>query len=211
MGNKKYWSWLIVLIILGLAVTAYLLSTGSPNGQSADDQLIGGNQDEHGCLIAAGYSWCEASQKCLRVWEEDCQDDVANILIDVAAVTGANFTEPESSLISWRSEEIAKDSEAEILTALAVTAEVLTVSQLQLAKSYFLDHGFVINEINAGDGPMGSLESYNKDDNKIVCQLTYQPDLYDPLSQTEKVTAGQPKTVSVVVIYCGRLSETKQE
>lgn len=35
-------------------------------------KLIGGDKDGHGCLIAAGYSWCEAKQKCLRVWEEPC-------------------------------------------------------------------------------------------------------------------------------------------
>jgi hypothetical protein len=23
-------------------------------------------------LVAAGYSWCEAKQKCLRIWEEGC-------------------------------------------------------------------------------------------------------------------------------------------
>jgi hypothetical protein len=33
---------------------------------------IGGDKDPHGCLIGAGYSWCEAKQKCLRVWEEGC-------------------------------------------------------------------------------------------------------------------------------------------
>ena len=36
-------------------------------------QLIGGQKDEHGCLIGAGYSWCETKKKCLRIWEEDCQ------------------------------------------------------------------------------------------------------------------------------------------
>lgn len=35
-------------------------------------QLVGGDQDEHGCIGSAGYSWCEAKQKCLRVWEEKC-------------------------------------------------------------------------------------------------------------------------------------------
>ena len=34
--------------------------------------LTGGEKDEHGCLIAAGYSWCDAKQKCIRVWEENC-------------------------------------------------------------------------------------------------------------------------------------------
>lgn len=34
--------------------------------------IIGGDKDAGGCLIGAGYSWCEAKQKCLRVFEEDC-------------------------------------------------------------------------------------------------------------------------------------------
>ena len=47
-------------------------------------ELIGGDKDEHGCLIAAGYSWCEAKQKCLRLWEEVCgiepaESDIASI------------------------------------------------------------------------------------------------------------------------------------
>ncbi len=33
---------------------------------------IGGERDEHGCLGAAGYSWCESKQKCIRPWEEEC-------------------------------------------------------------------------------------------------------------------------------------------
>jgi len=37
------------------------------------NKIIGGDKDEHGCLIAAGYSWCEIKQKCLRAWEESCE------------------------------------------------------------------------------------------------------------------------------------------
>jgi hypothetical protein len=36
-------------------------------------KLIGGDKDKGGCLIGAGYSWCEEKQKCLRNWEEPCQ------------------------------------------------------------------------------------------------------------------------------------------
>ncbi len=39
-----------------------------------ESKLIGGDQDAHGCLIAAGYSWCEVKNKCLRVWEEGCEE-----------------------------------------------------------------------------------------------------------------------------------------
>lgn len=36
------------------------------------EKLIGGEKDKHGCLSAAGYTWCESKQRCLRVWEEGC-------------------------------------------------------------------------------------------------------------------------------------------
>jgi putative hemolysin len=42
-------------------------------------QQIGGQKDGHGCLIPAGYSWCEEKQKCLRVWEEPCEAGGAQI------------------------------------------------------------------------------------------------------------------------------------
>jgi len=35
-------------------------------------ETVGGDKDEHGCIGSAGYTWCEAKQKCLRTWEEDC-------------------------------------------------------------------------------------------------------------------------------------------
>lgn len=36
-------------------------------------RLIGGDQDENGCLIGAGYSWCEALGQCIRPWEQPCE------------------------------------------------------------------------------------------------------------------------------------------
>lgn len=35
--------------------------------------MIGGAQDEGGCLTSAGFSWCGSKSKCLRIWEEDCE------------------------------------------------------------------------------------------------------------------------------------------
>lgn len=43
-----------------------------------EEKLIGGDKDDHGCLIGAGYSWCEEKQKCLRVWEEECAESSEN-------------------------------------------------------------------------------------------------------------------------------------
>ncbi len=35
---------------------------------------VGGDRDEHGCIGSAGYTWCEPKQKCLREWEEPCEE-----------------------------------------------------------------------------------------------------------------------------------------
>lgn len=40
---------------------------------------LGGDRDEHGCIGSAGYSWCEAKNKCIRIFEEDCLSEQAII------------------------------------------------------------------------------------------------------------------------------------
>jgi hypothetical protein len=56
------------LLILGLVFSIVSIAVIA----GCKPSLIGGDKDDHGCLIAAGYSWCEAKQKCLRTWEENC-------------------------------------------------------------------------------------------------------------------------------------------
>jgi len=34
--------------------------------------VTGAEQDEHGCIPSAGYSWCESRQVCYRDFEEEC-------------------------------------------------------------------------------------------------------------------------------------------
>lgn len=33
-------------------------------------------RDEHGCISATGYRWCESSEKCFRPWEEVCESEI---------------------------------------------------------------------------------------------------------------------------------------
>lgn len=50
-----------------------VVSQGPCGGKATSTQnIVGGDKDEHGCIGSAGYSWCEAKQKCLRIWEENC-------------------------------------------------------------------------------------------------------------------------------------------
>lgn len=57
MGNKAI-AFLILLFLFIFPVFA--------------ENNIGGETDEYGCVIPAGYSWCEPREKCLRTWEEIC-------------------------------------------------------------------------------------------------------------------------------------------
>lgn len=63
---------IIIAAILVIGVIGYRYWKNQSQGP---EELIGGQRDEHGCLIPAGYSWCEEKQKCLRVWEETCVDE----------------------------------------------------------------------------------------------------------------------------------------
>ena len=71
----------LALALIAIGVYAYRGRLAHKGGEPAEnqpaesEQLIGGQTDDHGCLIAAGYSWCEAKQKCLRTWEEACDED----------------------------------------------------------------------------------------------------------------------------------------
>ena len=54
-------------------------------GQAEEQQIIGGEKDAHGCLIASGYFWCQSKNKCLRSGEETCpaeKDDKQSIVLE---------------------------------------------------------------------------------------------------------------------------------
>lgn len=62
---------IIVLLVFG-AGFVFFKKQKKESPELEPKQLIGGDRDEHGCIGSAGYGWCEAKQKCLRIWEEGC-------------------------------------------------------------------------------------------------------------------------------------------
>ena len=66
--NKKI---IVVLVVLGIVLFAWWSGVGRQPTQS-DQALVGGDRDAHGCIGSAGYSWCEAKNKCARPFEEYC-------------------------------------------------------------------------------------------------------------------------------------------
>ncbi len=67
--QKKILVIVVLLAVIAGGVLAYRFWSAP---QEETPMLIGGDKDAGGCWIGAGYSWCEAKQKCLRVFEEDC-------------------------------------------------------------------------------------------------------------------------------------------
>jgi hypothetical protein len=71
---------LTTVLLLAAALLALPVSGVVISGQGVDitvtetpaAPVVGGDKDAHGCIGSAGYSWCEAKQKCLREWEEPC-------------------------------------------------------------------------------------------------------------------------------------------
>jgi len=83
MKKKSVFIIIIVLAAVILLVTAFFLfnrpKPSSPDNIIQDEgaMVVGNDRDEHGCLGSAGYSWCEAKQKCLRSWEEKCDENAS--------------------------------------------------------------------------------------------------------------------------------------
>jgi hypothetical protein len=48
------------------------------NNVPTSTNIVGGDKDVHGCIGSAGYTWCEVKNKCLRVWEEECEKTPIN-------------------------------------------------------------------------------------------------------------------------------------
>jgi hypothetical protein len=104
-------------ILTILAVLSACANQSAENGintrQSGTEpmktQLLGGDRDEHDCIGSAGYSWCEAKQKCLRAWEEACrQGDAA--FIDGNPVTRTTETQTQMTAPTTGSTEPATSS-----------------------------------------------------------------------------------------------------
>ena len=82
MKKKYLFVFFLLIIIPGLFFTVFYFfnqpQTSFPEPFLPDENstdFTGGDRDEHGCIGSAGYSWCEAKQKCLRIWEEPCEEE----------------------------------------------------------------------------------------------------------------------------------------
>lgn len=64
----------VVLLSLGLFALTACNNPKNSSSENTDEQAtenvaIGGERDEHGCLVAAGETWSELKQSCVQVFD----------------------------------------------------------------------------------------------------------------------------------------------
>lgn len=80
---------------------AYVNNKNIKNGV-INGQIIGGDKDEGGCLVAAGYSWCEIKQKCLHTREESCGEDFSQAKVENYIKANISILSPEKEVLGGK-------------------------------------------------------------------------------------------------------------
>jgi len=184
--NKKIIGIVAIIAVL-MAVLLYKYSTDQSDTENiADqqenanqDQIVGDDKDEHGCILTAGYSWCDAKQKCLRPWEEGCEDYITQLFRAIKEKTEIDFSEPNNIELVWQveSEEGIKDL---ALQALMISANTVANEDFQKIKTVIENDGFEKDKYNARGGIFGEFDAYRKDNFGLVCTLSGIASDFDP-------------------------------
>jgi hypothetical protein len=101
------------------------IETPQEEPPAEEEQMVGNDRDEHGCIGSAGYSWCEAKQKCLRTWEEQCEESAEE---DTSQEDGAGQTDED------RAGDIAKAQIESISEYTAHNGRNIVVRNVQTLK-----------------------------------------------------------------------------
>lgn len=78
---RKSWLYIVIFVlIVGFILFALqFIRAGNKIASDGASNLVGSDRDEHGCVLSAGYSWCDVSAKCIRPWEEACGSPTPSI------------------------------------------------------------------------------------------------------------------------------------
>lgn len=131
-----------------------------------ENNLVGNDSDEHGCKASAGYSWCQEKNKCLRIWEEACQDSIDNFIDEINKNSQTNFTFIGKEDFTWF------ESDYTTKKILGVKFLDFNIDQKKLDSLLnFIEKNTEISIENQADSAISSLIGFRK--NLDVCKLTY--------------------------------------
>ncbi|MFC1710163.1 hypothetical protein ACFL0F_00690 [Patescibacteria group bacterium] len=161
---------LIIIFVFGLIVLYFVITKPSPDSgvivPSSNEKLIGGDKDDNGCLVAAGYSWCEEKQKCLRVWEEGC-DQITTLLTNIKDDTGVDFTKLQEISFDW----YMGDTPDSAISISGYSVEAYNVSSIEFEslKAYFADNSYELDVFNNSTATLVGIAGYRE--GNTVCLL----------------------------------------
>ncbi len=158
--------WLILLAVLLVGAGIWALRLWDqkqldevvPINQNSSQPIVGNDVDSYGCLTSAGYGWCEASQKCLRIFEEFCPDMATGLVGAVRQNTGIVFTGPVQKSFNWVTGDETTQADVAI-DGLSFQAENLTMNGVTTIEN-FLNSLAQTDSFNLADGVVGGQRGY---------------------------------------------------
>lgn len=172
---KKYKILLIIIIVIGLMISTYYLMDSEKEKiieeAPREEQMVGGQRDEHGCLVGGGYSWCEASQKCIRLWEDGCDDEIFKLSQAIKEETGINFVDQGEHSFNWLVRNDNQDIIQKSIEGRRMEVNGVDIEKLQEIETFFNDNGNQ-NMLNVADGVSAGLRGYTY--HYMACLLSWQ-------------------------------------
>lgn len=163
----------------------------------SEDQQVGGETDEHGCLVSAGYSWCDEKDECVRIWEEGC-DNITTLLAELNNITSEEFSQLSDTSFDWRGGSSGKTL-VEVVGS-SKTATAVTANMNYEVDHFFQSNGFIEDQFNLLDKTLPA-RGYQKE--TIVC-----------LVSSKKTDRDNPQAVNKrnpydFIVKCGEIIKEK--
>jgi hypothetical protein len=152
------------LLLLSI-ITIFLIGSGCANTDISNEKPIGGETDEHGCMVGAGYSWCEEKQECLRMWENWCADEINTAVKNFENDLDIIFEKENLEKMTWHTEEETLE-----LVGKKYYLKDAQPDNYDILQNYFTEN-FEEDIYNMADGITGSLTGHIK--NYTACTLGY--------------------------------------
>lgn len=59
----------VIILFLSIVALVACNTTQKTNTKTQDNVGVGGEKDEHGCVVAAGQTWSKLNKNCIRLFE----------------------------------------------------------------------------------------------------------------------------------------------
>lgn len=185
---------IIAIAIIVVVVAGYFIF--NKTDRDDNNQIIGGDKDEHECIGSAGYSWCEAKQKCLRVFEEFCSDQVVDLVKKIKEISNIELASKGETTFNWIVSDKTTWAEKSILGVFYQIDDIKRADYDKIEK--FFNDNYEIDINNVADGVVGGLRGYRVD--YMACVLNFK---HNQLKQNENAPTEIVGDSMTVKLECG--------